>query len=223
MVEVCGQETRGTRVASTKEESCHVATPQRVSGPIMGGYLTLSVAVIEVGLRQCVRQAFSLRVLWKQHHPRISYSSPNSCNFPLLLPPPSQRTPRPREPQNFRTLHSRTMEYLGEVCTHEYHAQHAQFSPQDKIRLFLHKEWLVKNDLVKSVPYLLVRALVFEILSELNIVYLFTQKFYVSTVDQYCCILLTDTKHVWGEGVFPTIPGNPSAYSNGLSEQFSVI
>ncbi|OCH95479.1 hypothetical protein OBBRIDRAFT_788362 [Obba rivulosa] len=47
------------------------------------------------------------------------------------------------------------------------------------LKLLLSKEWLVKVDHEKSTPYLL--------------------KFYSSTVDLCCCILITDTRNVWGE------------------------
>ncbi|KZT07641.1 uncharacterized protein LAESUDRAFT_698304 [Laetiporus sulphureus 93-53] len=50
---------------------------------------------------------------------------------------------------------------------------------EEHSKLLLNKEWLVKVDTDKSVPYLL--------------------KVYCSTVDLSCCVVITDTKHVWGE------------------------
>ncbi|KAK0469835.1 uncharacterized protein EV420DRAFT_1258748, partial [Desarmillaria tabescens] len=45
----------------------------------------------------------------------------------------------------------------------------------------LTKEWLVKVDTLKSIPYLI--------------------KFYASTADLTCCVLITDTKSVWAEAL----------------------
>ncbi|KAI1797372.1 hypothetical protein LXA43DRAFT_1089242 [Ganoderma leucocontextum] len=54
-----------------------------------------------------------------------------------------------------------------------------EYLSEDHVKLLLTKEWLVKVDSESSTPYLL--------------------KFYSSTVDLTCCILITDTKSVWGE------------------------
>ncbi|GBE87802.1 hypothetical protein SCP_1200270 [Sparassis crispa] len=54
-----------------------------------------------------------------------------------------------------------------------------EYLSEDHYKLLLNKEWLVRIDSEKSIPYLL--------------------KFYSSTVDQCCCIMITDTKGVWGE------------------------
>ncbi|KAI0749567.1 hypothetical protein C8Q80DRAFT_1162659 [Daedaleopsis nitida] len=50
---------------------------------------------------------------------------------------------------------------------------------EDHAKLLLTKEWLVKTDSESSTPYLL--------------------KFHASTIDLTCCLLITDTKSVWGE------------------------
>lgn len=52
---------------------------------------------------------------------------------------------------------------------------------EEHLKLLLSKEWLVKIDSEKSVSYLL--------------------KFYASAVDMSCCILITDTRNVWGEAL----------------------
>ncbi|KIP05010.1 hypothetical protein PHLGIDRAFT_129130 [Phlebiopsis gigantea 11061_1 CR5-6] len=54
-----------------------------------------------------------------------------------------------------------------------------EYITEEHQSLLLNKEWLVKNDSVKSVPYLL--------------------KFHASTAKQTCCVMITDTKQVWGE------------------------
>ncbi|KAI0696256.1 hypothetical protein BC835DRAFT_1343011 [Cytidiella melzeri] len=54
-----------------------------------------------------------------------------------------------------------------------------EYLEEDKLALLLHKEWLVKSDSSKSTSYLM--------------------KFHASTVDQCCCLMITDTKQVWGE------------------------
>ncbi|KAM5538552.1 hypothetical protein V8D89_007885 [Ganoderma adspersum] len=54
-----------------------------------------------------------------------------------------------------------------------------EYLSEDHANLLLTKEWLVKVDSESSTPYML--------------------KFYSSTVDLSCCILITDTKSVWGE------------------------
>ncbi|EKM58210.1 uncharacterized protein PHACADRAFT_207044 [Phanerochaete carnosa HHB-10118-sp] len=54
-----------------------------------------------------------------------------------------------------------------------------QYLTEENLKSLLHKEWLVKNDNSRSIPYLL--------------------KFYASIVDQCCCIMVTDTRQVWGE------------------------
>ncbi|TFK40297.1 hypothetical protein BDQ12DRAFT_680680 [Crucibulum laeve] len=50
---------------------------------------------------------------------------------------------------------------------------------EEHSKLLFGKEWLTKIDTAKNTPYLF--------------------KFYSSTVDLSCCILITDTKHVWAE------------------------
>ncbi|KAI0787924.1 hypothetical protein C8Q74DRAFT_1349161 [Fomes fomentarius] len=54
-----------------------------------------------------------------------------------------------------------------------------EYLSEDHAKLLLTKEWLVKTDSDSSTPYLL--------------------KFYSSTIDLTCCVLITDTKNVWGE------------------------
>ncbi|TBU24047.1 hypothetical protein BD311DRAFT_767367 [Dichomitus squalens] len=54
-----------------------------------------------------------------------------------------------------------------------------EYLSEDHAKFLLTKEWLVKTDSESSTPYLL--------------------KFYSSTADCSCCILVTDTKNVWGE------------------------
>ncbi|KAI0710020.1 hypothetical protein C8Q76DRAFT_740783 [Earliella scabrosa] len=54
-----------------------------------------------------------------------------------------------------------------------------EYLSEEHAKLLLTKEWLVKTDSESSTPYLL--------------------KFYSSTIDVTCCILITDTKTVWGE------------------------
>ncbi|KAI0714461.1 hypothetical protein C8T65DRAFT_644403 [Cerioporus squamosus] len=54
-----------------------------------------------------------------------------------------------------------------------------EYLSEDHVKLLLTKEWLVKTDSESSTPYLL--------------------KFYASTVDLTCCVLITDTKNAWGE------------------------
>ncbi|SJL09594.1 uncharacterized protein ARMOST_12974 [Armillaria ostoyae] len=51
---------------------------------------------------------------------------------------------------------------------------------EDTLKQLLTKEWLVKIDTLKSIPYLI--------------------KFYASPDDLTCCVLITDTKSVWAEG-----------------------
>ncbi|KAK0485166.1 hypothetical protein IW261DRAFT_884949 [Armillaria novae-zelandiae] len=50
---------------------------------------------------------------------------------------------------------------------------------EDTLKQLLTKEWLVKIDTLKSIPYLI--------------------KFYASLADLTCCVLITDTKSVWAE------------------------
>ncbi|KAH9945258.1 uncharacterized protein BXZ73DRAFT_38484, partial [Epithele typhae] len=50
---------------------------------------------------------------------------------------------------------------------------------QEHAKRLLTKEWLAKNDSGSSTPYLM--------------------KFFSSTIDLTCCILVTDTRNVWGE------------------------
>ncbi|KAI0649273.1 hypothetical protein C8Q79DRAFT_1065569 [Trametes meyenii] len=54
-----------------------------------------------------------------------------------------------------------------------------EYLSEEHVNLLLVKEWLAKGDSNTSTPYLL--------------------KFYASTVDLNCLILITDTKNVWGE------------------------
>ncbi|CDO77382.1 hypothetical protein BN946_scf184835.g4 [Trametes cinnabarina] len=54
-----------------------------------------------------------------------------------------------------------------------------EYLSEEHDNLLLAKEWLVKVDSDTSTPYLL--------------------KFYASTADLKCCIMLTDTRSVWGE------------------------
>ncbi|KAI0783560.1 hypothetical protein C8Q75DRAFT_884500 [Abortiporus biennis] len=54
-----------------------------------------------------------------------------------------------------------------------------EYLSEDRQKLLLNKEWLVKIDNENSTPYLF--------------------KFYSSTVDLSCCIMITDMKSVWGE------------------------
>ncbi|TFK87965.1 hypothetical protein K466DRAFT_585918 [Polyporus arcularius HHB13444] len=54
-----------------------------------------------------------------------------------------------------------------------------EYLSEEHVKLLLTKEWLVKSDSESSTPYLL--------------------KFYASTVDLTCCVLITDTKNAWGE------------------------
>ncbi|THH02766.1 hypothetical protein EW026_g122 [Hermanssonia centrifuga] len=54
-----------------------------------------------------------------------------------------------------------------------------EYLSEEHMKLMLNKEWFVKIDNNKSIPYLM--------------------KFYTSTVDQCCSIMITDTKEVWGE------------------------
>ena len=71
------------------------------------------------------------------------------------------------------------------------------------MKLLLTKEWLVKTDNESSTPYLLVRLTHTYLSIRANLVQRHTrcqQKFYASTVDLTCCVLITDTKSAWGEG-----------------------
>ncbi|KAK0450144.1 hypothetical protein EV421DRAFT_1779036 [Armillaria borealis] len=52
---------------------------------------------------------------------------------------------------------------------------------EDTLKQLLTKEWLVKIDTLKSIPYLI--------------------KFYASPADLTCCVLITDTKSVWAEAL----------------------
>lgn len=63
-----------------------------------------------------------------------------------------------------------------------------EYLSQQHYQLLLNKEWLVKIDSDKSTPYLL--------------------KFYSSSVNFDCCLLITDTRNVWGEGIL--LPVNTS-------------
>ncbi|KZT73160.1 hypothetical protein DAEQUDRAFT_722284 [Daedalea quercina L-15889] len=56
-----------------------------------------------------------------------------------------------------------------------------EYFSEDHSKLMLSKEWLVKIDSEKSIPYML--------------------KFYSSTVDLCCYVFITDTKSVWGEAL----------------------
>ncbi|KAK0204748.1 hypothetical protein DFS33DRAFT_1322514 [Desarmillaria ectypa] len=53
--------------------------------------------------------------------------------------------------------------------------------PENTLKQLLTKEWLVKIDTLKSIPYLI--------------------KFCASTADLTCCVLITDTKSVWAEAL----------------------
>ncbi|KAG7451111.1 uncharacterized protein BT62DRAFT_926769 [Guyanagaster necrorhizus] len=52
---------------------------------------------------------------------------------------------------------------------------------ENTLNQLLTREWLVKIDTLKSIPYLI--------------------KFYESTADLTCCVLITDTKSVWAEAL----------------------
>ncbi|KAI0069581.1 hypothetical protein K474DRAFT_1714102 [Panus rudis PR-1116 ss-1] len=54
-----------------------------------------------------------------------------------------------------------------------------EFMSDSHLQLLLSKEWLVQTDPERSIPYLL--------------------KFYASMADLTCFVMITDTKHVWGE------------------------